>query len=339
MGQPVTRTPTMNDVARLAQVAQRTVSNVINNYEHVKPATRERVQKAVEALGYRPNTSARHLRGSRTGIIALAVPEIAAPYFAELANLIQHAAQERGLTLLIDQTSGSAEDEREVLDGFSLNVIDGLILSPLSLTADDLRAESPRVPTVLLGERIADVGHVHISMDNERAAREVTDLLFAGGCRRVAALGTQTLIGMSPAARRLDGYRASVGAHGQDVDPSLEIPSPEWSHEAGYRAVAAAWDAGAVFDGLFCFNDALALGAMRALRERGLSIPEDVAVAGWDDIVDAAYSSPALTTVSPDKAFIAREAIDRLLAMTDGSDEGDADVVAPHALVRRDSTR
>ena len=128
----------LKDVARLAGVSVKTVSNVVNDYEHVTPKTRARVEQAIKELNYRPNLSARNLRKGRSGIIALAVPELDIPYFAELARLIVTAAEERGLTVLIDQTGGNREREQLVAEGIRDHLIDGLIFSPLALTADDL---------------------------------------------------------------------------------------------------------------------------------------------------------------------------------------------------------
>ncbi|MGN9813361.1 LacI family DNA-binding transcriptional regulator [Micromonospora sp. BQ11] len=129
------------------------VSNVVSGYAHVRAETRERVQRAIDELKYRPNVSARSLRRGRTGLIALAVPEIAAPYFAELANLVQVQAAEHGVTLLIDQTGADRSRELLVLDGYRTHVIDGLILSPMAITAEDLAAQRLDIPTVLLGDR------------------------------------------------------------------------------------------------------------------------------------------------------------------------------------------
>ncbi|MFD0660854.1 LacI family DNA-binding transcriptional regulator [Thermocatellispora tengchongensis] len=141
MGEPTAATPPepspddrrrvgLKDVARLAGVSVKTVSNVVNGYVHVTPKTRARVERAIKELNYRPNLSARNLRRGRSGIIALAVPELDIPYFAELARLIVAAAEEHGLTVLIDQTGGSRHREQQVAEGIRDQLIDGLIFSP-----------------------------------------------------------------------------------------------------------------------------------------------------------------------------------------------------------------
>ncbi len=331
----------MRDVAALAGVSPRTVSNVVRNYVHVAPDTRRRVQSAIEELRYRPNGSARSLRRGRTGIIALAVPEVGAPYFAELANLVQREADERGITILVDQTRGDRTRETLVLDGYHAGVIDGLILSPMAITAADLAAHALQIPTVLLGERVAEgTGMLHVSIDNIAAARSATAHLLDRGRRRVAAVGADATENLGPASRRLQGYRLALADAGLAAVPELEVDTGSWTHASGYAAVTALLRGGPPVDGLFCFNDVLALAAVRAVHDMGLRVPDDVAVVGWDDIAMAAYTTPTLTTVRPDKVAIARTSVDRLLALVDGgSPPTEEEVVCGWDLVVRDSSR
>lgn len=179
----------MRDVAKVAGVSQRTVSNVVNDYAHVRSETRQRVQEAIRTLNFRPNVSAQKLRNGRAGLVAVAVPEIAAPYFAELADHLQRYAANCGITLLIDQTGGTRARELLVLDGYRSNVIDGLIISPLAITAADPVHRQLDVPVVLLGESIDRSGVLHVSVDNVEAAKVATDHLIHGGRERIAAVG------------------------------------------------------------------------------------------------------------------------------------------------------
>lgn len=328
----------MRDVGALAGVSQRTVSNVVNGYVHVSPETRERVQRAIEALRYRPNVSARSLREARTGIIALAVPEIAAPYFAELADHVQRRAGEHGVTLLIDQTGASRERELLVLEGYGSHAIDGLLLSPMALTVDDLAGRDVDIPTVLLGERIRDGGLVHISVDNVAAGREATAHLIEAGRRRIAAVGASLVDTAGPAEARLRGYQVAHEEAGLTPVPELTVPMEGWSRAAGHAAVEALLTAGTPVDALFCFNDVVAVGALRALADHGLRVPEDVAVVGWDDIQDAEYLTPSLTTIAPDKATIARAGVDSLLAQVHGEPVTAREITCGYRLVVREST-
>ena len=137
----------LKDVARRAGVSIKTVSNVVNGYAHVRPDTRTRVNEAIDALGYRPNLTARGLRGGRTGVIALAVPDLTSPYFAEIAEGVIEAAEQLGWTVLIDQTDGRRERELLVLHGIRGHLIDGVVFSPLALGDEDLRTTRSRFPS------------------------------------------------------------------------------------------------------------------------------------------------------------------------------------------------
>lgn len=328
----------MHDVAVLAGVSQRTVSNVVNNYVHVKPATRARVQNAIDMLNYRPSAAARALRGGRTGLFALALPEIAASYFAELANLIQTRASEHGLTLLIDQTGGIRERELDVLNGYHVKVIDGLIFSPLTITADDLTHRDLDLPTVLLGESVAASGVIHVSIDNRAAAYVATSHLIGIGRRRIAAIGAVAGLDRTGAAqRRTQGWAAALSQSGLVCPDELSFDAAQWSLSEGYRIAADIVDRRRNVDGMFCFNDSLALGAIKALTDRGVRIPDDIAVVGWDDIEDASFSTPTLTTITPDKVDIARTAVDLLLSRIDGRPVTKTEILSDFTLTVRQS--
>jgi DNA-binding LacI/PurR family transcriptional regulator len=190
----------LKDVARLAGVSPKTVSNVIHGYAHITDATRSRVQRALDELNYRPNLSARHLRAGRSGVIALAVPELGIPYFAELADSVIRAAGAHGWTVLIDQTDGLAEREQLVTAGIRDQLIDGLILSPLAMGREELRRRTDDTPLVLLGERIHDGPADHVAIDNVAAAATATaHLTGLGGWRA------------SPARCAMPGWRRTRG--------------------------------------------------------------------------------------------------------------------------------
>ena len=331
----------LSDVAARAGVSVKTVSNVANGYLHVKPETRDRVQAAIDELHYRPNLSARSLRQGRSGVIALAVPALDMPYFAELTRAVVEAAAERGWTVLVDQTDGLRERELEVASGLRGHLIDGLILSPVGLEVDELERSKEDTPLVLLGEKIAGGPVDHVAVDNVEAARLATDHLLGLGRRRVAAIGYQARAdaasGVAPLRRR--GYERALAAAGVTVDAEL---TPQ---VAGYRRVDGAHAMETLLalpeppDAVFCFSDLLALGALRVLAERGLRVPEDVALIGFDDIEDGRYSTPSLSTVAPAKDEIARHAVDMLHDRIAGRDAVPArDVRVGFEIVPREST-
>ncbi|MBW4703399.1 MULTISPECIES: LacI family DNA-binding transcriptional regulator [unclassified Micromonospora] len=328
----------LKDVAERAGVSVKTVSNVVNGYQHVRPATRARVEAALAELRYRPNLSARNLRKGRTGVIALAVPELDIPYFAELARHVVAAAADHGWTVLIDQTGGGRERERVAAAGIGDHLIDGLIFSPLSLTADDL-TDLDGVPMVLLGERVDHGPADHVVIDNVTAAREVTAHLIGLGRRRIAAVGAQPTPEGAGARLRLAGYTAALTEAGIGYDERLVAATPAWRRADGAAALRHLLASGTRPDAVFCFSDTLALGALRALHEAGLRVPTDVAVAGFDDIEDGRFSVPTLTTVAPDKERIARLAVDLLAGRLGGDrDAPPRELTAPHRLTPREST-
>ncbi|MEH0938729.1 LacI family DNA-binding transcriptional regulator [Micromonospora psammae] len=329
----------LKDVAERAGVSVKTVSNVVNGYLHVKPDTRARVEEAIAELNYRPNLSARNLRKGRTGVIALAVPELDIPYFAELARHVVVAAAEHGWTVLIDQTGGGPEQERVAASGIADHMIDGLIFSPLALTADDL-AGLDGMPMVLLGERVDHGPADHVVIDNVAAAREITGHLAGLGRRRIAAIGSQRTPEGASARLRLEGYAAGLADAGIAYDDRLVAPAPAWHRADGAAAMRQLLDSGSRPDAVFCFNDTLALGALRALHEAGLRVPEDVAVAGFDDIEDGRFSIPTLSTIAPDKERIARLAVELLAGRLNGDRAAPPrELQVPYQLTPRESTR
>jgi len=328
----------LRDVAEAAGVSIRTVSNVVNDYPHVKPEVRSRVQAAIEELGYRPNLAARQLRRGRTGMIALAVPDLQVPYFAELAGHVLRESERRGLTLLIEQTDGDEGRETVLARGTRSQFIDGLILSPLATTPDGLPAGASALPLVLLGERISDPRFDHVAIDNIAAARTATQHLATSGRRRIAAIGVAPRSSSTMADLRLQGYREAMATADLPVDPSLVVETSWFNRQDGYEATLRLLDAGVPFDALFCFTDLLALGAIRALHERGRRVPEDVAVVGIDGSEEGRYSVPSLSSISPDKQDIARKALTLLLDRVDDGDQQDGvDYTASFSLVVRES--
>ncbi|MFD1829267.1 LacI family DNA-binding transcriptional regulator [Streptomyces desertarenae] len=339
----------LKDVAARAGVSVKTVSNVVNGYTYVAPQTREKVEKALAELDYRPNLSARNLRRGRTGVIALALPELDAPYFAELSRFVIEAAAERGWTVLIDQTDGLADRERQVLQGIREQLIDGLIFSPITVGREELAARTDNTPLVLLGERILDGPTHHVAIDNQRAAREMTEHLISLGHTRIAAIGAQDNPSANTAHLRLAGYRQALEAAGLPYDERL-VPATGAYHRAdGAALMRRLLELDEPPRAVFCFNDLLALGALRTALAAGLRVPQDVAVAGFDDIEDGRYSTPTLTTVSPDKERIARTAVELLDARIGGAARagrraaqtgapGATEVEADYRLVVREST-
>lgn len=329
----------LKDVARAAGVSIKTVSNVVNEYPFVSPETRARVQSVIDELGYRPNLSARRLRNGRSGLIALSIPEIAAPYFAELADQVVIAAEARGLTVLIDKTGGQRGHEQQTAAGIRSNLVDGTIASPLAMTANDVELLGRTHPLVLLGERLSQVAVDHVAIDSVEAARVATRHLLDGGRRRIAVIGTGPEIS-NTGRLRLHGYQDALAGAGIAPDPTLEGDARWYHRPDGYAAMQDLLRRRPDVDAVFCFNDLLAIGALRALRESGRRVPADVAVVGFDDVEDCLYTAPPLTSIAPDKDAIASTAVDLLVRRMDGAAPAEPqEVFPPFTLTVRESSR
>lgn len=299
----------MRDVARLAGVSPKTVSNVVNGQVPVRVETRERVQRALDALDYVPNLSARGLRNGRTGVIALALPNLSSAYSAVLAHHVVAGAKRRGWSVQVEETgTHGGRQEAELLSRAREHLVDGLILNPVLLEASAVQRGVSLPPVVLIGEVDQPVAD-HVWTDNVGAQRTLTRLLLDSGHRRVGVLG----VTQSATSRlREQGYRRAFVDARLPLDPSLEMRADRWDPEGGYRAVRLWLAAHDPPDALVCFTDALALGALHALAEAGLRVPDDVSVTGYDDVPEAAHYSPPLTTVGFDKAGFAEVVLARL---------------------------
>lgn len=330
---------TMQDVAVRAGVSIKTVSNVVNGYPHIRPATRERVEEAISHLGYRINETARSLRTRRTDMITLAVPELSLPYFAELADSVIRAADSRGLTVLIEQTSADREREVDVLTGKRRNMTDGLIFSPLELGPEDLPLFEVDFPLVVLGERVFGAPADHVTMNNVAAAKAATQHLASLGRKRIAVVGGHEGEEVGSAALRTRGYREGLAAAGLPYDPALVAEAGLWHRSTGSEAMGRLLDDGVEVDGVFALNDALALGALHALHTRRIDVPGTVAVIGFDDVDDASYSTPTLSSVDPGREQIAQTAVDLLVDRITGKQAGGFRRVVPDSrIIGREST-
>jgi LacI family transcriptional regulator, repressor for deo operon, udp, cdd, tsx, nupC, and nupG len=330
---------TLREVAVRAGVSVRTVSNVVNDFPQVATETRARVQQALDELGYQPNAVARTLRRGRSGLIALVLPELDVPYFAELTRAVIEQAAAAGYTVVVDQTDGDPVRERElVMRGSRAAMFDGLIFNPLALGGADLRDRPSATPVVLLGERVVQGGLDHIMIDNVGAAELATRHLIDLGRRRIAAIGDQSDESRQTGRFRTQGYQAALRAAGLEIVPDLIRPTTFFHRADGAAAMADLLALPDPPDAVFCYNDLLALGALRTILSHGLRVPEDIALVGFDDIEDGRYSTPSLTTIRPDKTQIAKHAVQLLLQRLDGDTASPAEIAADYDLVIREST-
>jgi DNA-binding LacI/PurR family transcriptional regulator len=341
---------TVKDVAKLAGVSPKTVSNVINGIVFVRPETRARVEKALSELDYVPNLSARGLRNGRSGMIGLALPDLLRPYSAEITHLVVELAHQRGWGVQIQQTAAEPKREFELLSKARTHLVDGLILNPVNLDDSAVMTAGPLPPVVLIGDVDQDVVS-QVTIDNVAAAREMTRHLLDQGFRRIAAVGTPELPGgrgkmggstdaPGTAASRLrtEGYREALAAVGISPDPELEIALDRWSPEGASEVVGHFLDSHELPDAFFCFTDTIAIGALSALWAAGVAVPGTIAVAGFDNILESPFAVPPLTTVDFDRRVFVESALDLLAERMADNDAKPRRVVVPHRIVARAST-
>lgn len=331
---------TVRDVATLAGVSPKTVSNVINGVVPVRPETKTRVEAALAELDYVPNLSARGLRNGRSGNIALALPDLSTAYSAELARWFVELAHERGWAIQLEQSGNDPQREVELVSRARTHLVDGLVLNPTLLSMSVVAGMTELPPTVVIGE-VEPHGIDQVHVDSLGAAREMTAHLIASGHRRIAIVGgSGERFRSATSLLRQQGYGEALAAAGIRPDPTLNIVVPEWSSAAAAAEFAAFLDGASAADtpdAVFCFTDSMAFGVLHVLAARGIRVPQDVSVVGFDDVAEAAYAIPALTTIGFDKRAIADAALTALEKRIADRHAPGSDIVIPHTLVRRDS--
>jgi DNA-binding LacI/PurR family transcriptional regulator len=313
-------------VASRAGVSGQTVSRVVNDSPRVDPATRERVEQAIAELGYRPHRAARALRTGRSQTIGLVVTTLATVGNSRMLQATAEAAAERGYALTLVTAGDSVADaferlaEQEVDGAIVLNEASALV--PAAERPAGLRL------VVVDAPRTADLAVVH--SDHAGGAAAATSHLLSLGHDTVHHLAGPA--DSFAASERERGWREALVAAG--IEPPTLVRG-DWTAEAGFGAGDALAGASAVF----CANDQMALGLLRALAEAGRAVPGDVSVVGFDDVPDAANYRPPLTTIRQDFAALAHRAVDLLVAEIEGTQEGEASAVVPTLLVERASAR
>jgi len=332
---------TMTDVAKLAGVSTMTVSNVLNNRPHVRAELRQRVLDAVDASGYVMNNAARSLRRGSTGVIGLAVPELDRPYFGQLAARVVARAADLGYRVAIEQTGAAVAGEVAAIALSRTLDCDGLILSAVGLGPNEIRRLGQTIPLVLLGENPFDGIVDHVAMANEDGTKAAATHLVERGCRRIAWIsqhGPPSEYSHAVWARG-EGYRQALDSAHLDPDPRLQPQLSALTMAEGARAIHTLIDDGQSFDGVVAVTDTVAFGVLRGLADRGLKVPDDVCVIGFDDVLESRYSVPSLSSVAPDHDWMITTALDMLIAQIGGSRENRVEVTAPFEVMARESTR
>ena len=323
----------MTDVAKLARVSHQTVSHVLNGHPNVSPMTRSKVLAAIQQLGYRPNSAARTLATGHS--MTLGVITLKGTFFGPISTLygVEQAARAAGY--FVSVVSLLSIDHRSVgdaVDRLTAQMVEGIaVIAPLTSAAEALDVLPANLPVVVVeGDPGGNLAAVRV--DQEAGARTATAYLLSAGHDCVFHVSGPTEWHESHA--RLAGWRSALQEAGAEVVP---VVSGDWTARSGYeagRVLARIPEATAIF----AANDQMALGVLRALHEQGRRVPEDVSVVGFDDIPEAAYFSPALTTVRQDFDQVGRASLKLLLdQMSSGTRSGEQ-LVVPSDLVVRQST-
>jgi LacI family transcriptional regulator len=321
---------TIRDVARQAQVSVATVSRALNGFENVSEHARSRIAEAVTALGYVPHAGARSLSLARTNAIGVVLPDLHGEFFSEIVRGMDREASRRGYLLLLSNLHSGREQATQALKAMRGRV-DGLIVMAPHLTEDELSAALPGgLPSILINTRAGAGRHPSIHLDNRSGARAVVDHFVAHGRRKLVHIaGPASNI---DAQERAEAFRAAAGCHGVE----WEIVQGDFEEDSAERAIAALLAAGHRFDAIFAGNDNMAIGALQALRSADVRVPDQVAVAGFDDIPLARHLG--LTTVRVRIAELGERALTRLLAALGGGeglgDELGDELHAPELLIR-----
>lgn len=323
----------MADVAARAGVSHQTVSRVLNTPSLVRPATRERVRRAIADLGYRPNLSARALATNRSQLIGVVTPGVTLFGPSHATTAIQHAARAAGYASVTAAIEDAAANPHDVLEFFLDLRVDGIVVvAPTVRTAEAAHELAVSLPVVIISADQPAPGPLHlVTIDHRQGARDATAHLVGLGHRHIAHVAGPA--DWFEARARVEGWRSQLLDAGL---PTPDVVPGGWDAGQGYAAGRRLLEQRDVPTAVFAANDHLALGLLRAFADAGLRIPDDVAVVGYDDVPGSAFYGPPLTTVRQPFDDVGRQAIDTLLAVLEG-DTPDPTSSRPELVVRASS--
>jgi LacI family transcriptional regulator len=328
---------TIRDVADLAKVSVASVSRVLTGAGVVAEPTRMKVLEAVEALSYVPHSGARSLSTNRTDTVGVILPDLFGEFFSELIRGMDLAARSAGLHLIVSSSHDDASDAAAAIRSMRGRV-DGLIVLSPHLDAANLAANlAGRLPVLLMNGGMNEAGRPSIVVDNHGGARVAVEHLLSLGHRRIAHIGGPK--GNLEARERQEGYVEAMRA----VGGQTLIVDGDFTQASGHRAMQALLAEGVRPEAVFAGNDMMAVGALLAMQDAGVRVPDDVAVVGFDDVPIAALVRPALTTMRIEIAETGRRAVERLVTLIAstsdlaGSETDNREVITPRLIVRPSS--
>ncbi len=328
---------TISDVAKAAGVSISTVSRVINQSAPVSPELEAKVKSAINQLDYRPQIAARTLAGRKTKTIGLVLAEIGTDFYPLVIAGVEEEAHRNKYSLLISVTTERSIPDPEEVIPFNLgdHYTDGLLVFPASLSDDELRRKHAKKFPIILIQRTPPPGLQipHIKIENKNSARKLVDhLIEVHGYKRIAFLAG--IAEHEDAKLREQGYLESLAAHNIPFDPRLKTRG-NFQKKDSQEAVKHWLDEGLDFDAIFACDDISAIGALSALNQAGLRVPEDIAVVGFDDVEIARYLSPPLTTVAVPIEELGRIAMQQLLSLIQTGSADPVIEISTELVIRR----
>ena len=326
---------TIRDIAEKAGVSINTVSRALNNKPDISEETRRKILKIAQELGYVKNATASSLRSKQTNIVGVIIADSANPFYAEVLKGIEAASRKYGYQIMLMNTERIYENEEKAIEVLLQRRVDGLLITPVQDKSDDIRALIERkVPFVIVGRHFEELEVDEIHSDEVKGGYLATRHLIERGRKNIIMISGYLF--KSAAYMRLEGYRKALKEYGIPFSEKMIIET-DIDIESGYRAMREAIEKGLEFDAVFCYNDLLAFGVIKALKECGYRIPEDVAVVGYDDIVYSSFVCPSLTTVRIKKFEMGFEAFMMLLQRLKGRRKRRKRVILDVELVVRES--
>jgi len=326
---------TMKDVARRAGVSPSTVSHVINKNRFVSEAIADKVNAAVEQLNYAPSALARSLKLNQTRTLGMLLTASSNPFYSEVVRGVERSCYERGYSLILCNTDGDAERMNRSLETLLQKRVDGLLLmcTENHRPSKDAISRYPSLPIVMMDWAPFD-GANDVIQDNALLGGEMaTEYLIRQGYHKIACITGP--LDKTTAQERLNGYRQAMNNAGLEILPGYEV-SGDFEFEGGVPAMEKLLALPEPPHAVFASNDAMAVGAYQALYHRGLRVPDDVAVIGYDDIQLAQYMMPPLTTIHQPKDSLGELAVDALLhRLQDPEAEPQILVLTPELVVRQ----
>ncbi|REJ19192.1 MAG: LacI family transcriptional regulator [Bacillaceae bacterium] len=302
----------ISDVAKMANVSTATVSRVLSNSGNVKKETAEKVLEAIKKLNYQPNLLARQLRRLETKTVLVVVPDITNTFFSKILRGIEQVAIENDYEVLLGDTGNSLEREKGYLDILRQKKADGMILLTARLESHLLEEISREFPVVLACEYLEGSDIPTVSIDNISSARKATEYLISLGHKRIGFLSGPMDVILS--RDRLKGFKQGMMQHDIAIEPNL-IQEGDFSFESGFNLMTKLLALSEPPTAVFASSDEMAIGAIKAIKAKGLKVPDDISIVGFDDIKFASIFEPALTTVSQPMFEIGQKAMELLIKL------------------------